>query len=59
MIVLHVCQLHKPLYHNSALQSIQALWPTTEDIAAKIEGDTAELIGTAAVIEALQKAGLT
>ena len=35
------------------------LWPTTEDIAAKIEGDTAELIGTAAVIEALQKAGLT
>ncbi len=33
-------------------------WPTTEDIAAKIEGDTAELIGTAAVIEALEKAGL-
>ena len=36
----------------------QGTWPTTEDIAAKIEGDTAELIGTAAVIEALQKAGL-
>lgn len=35
------------------------LWPTTEDIAAKIEGDTAELIGTAAVIEVLRKAGLT
>ncbi len=34
------------------------LWPTTDDIAEKIEGDTAELIGTAAVIEALQKAGL-
>ena len=34
-------------------------WPTTEDIALKIEGDTAELIGTAAVIEALEKAGLT
>ena len=34
------------------------LWPTTEDIARKIEGDTAEIIGTAAVIEALQKAGL-
>ncbi len=34
------------------------LWPTTDQIAAKIEGDAAELIGTAAVIEALQKAGL-
>ena len=35
------------------------LWPTDDDIAAKIEGDTAELIGTAAVIQALEKAGLT
>ena len=35
------------------------LWPTDEQIAQKIEGDTAEVIGTAAVIEALQKAGLT
>jgi hypothetical protein len=35
------------------------LWPTTEDIAQAIESDTAELIGTAAVIEALEKAGLT
>jgi len=34
------------------------LWPTTEDIAEKIESDTAELIGTAAVLEALEKAGL-
>ena len=47
------------LYHNSALQSIQHILVTTDQIAAKIEGDTAELIGTAAVIEALQKAGLT
>ena len=36
----------------------EGTWPTDEDIAAKIESDTAELIGTAAVIEALQKAGL-
>lgn len=36
----------------------EGTWPTGEDIAAKIEGDTAELIGTAAVIEALQKVGL-
>ena len=36
----------------------EGTWPTDEDIAAKIEGDTAELIGTAAVIEALEKAGL-
>ncbi len=34
-------------------------WPTTDDIAEKIESDTAEVIGTAAVIEALEKAGLT
>ncbi len=37
----------------------QGLWPTTDDIAQKIESDTAELIGTAAVLEALEKAGLT
>lgn len=37
----------------------EGTWPTTDDIAAKIEGDTAELIGTAAVLEALEKAGLT
>ncbi len=59
MKALHMYQLHKILYHNSALQSIQLLWPTTEDIAERIQSDTAELIGTAAVIEALQKAGLT
>ena len=35
------------------------LWPLDTEIAAKIESDTAELIGTAAVIEALEKAGLT
>ncbi len=35
------------------------LWPTTEDIAEKIENDIAEVIGTAAVVEALEKAGLT
>ncbi len=35
------------------------LWPTTDDISLKIESDTAELIGTAAVIESLEKAGLT
>lgn len=37
----------------------EGTWDTTEDIASKIESDTAELIGTAAVIEALEKAGLT
>lgn len=37
----------------------QPLWPTDEDIAQKIEQDTAEIIGTAAVIVALEKAGLT
>jgi hypothetical protein len=36
----------------------QGLWPTDEDVAQKIEQDTAELIGTAAVLEALEKAGL-
>jgi hypothetical protein len=34
-------------------------WDTTEQIAKKIEDDTAELIGTAAVIKQLSKAGLT
>ena len=38
-------------YHNP-------LWPTTDQIAAKLEGDVVEVIGTAAVVEALQKAGL-
>jgi hypothetical protein len=37
----------------------EGLWPTTDDIAEKIESDTAELIGTAAVLAALEKAGLT
>jgi hypothetical protein len=36
----------------------QGTWPDDVDIAEKIESDTAELIGTAAVIEALDKAGL-
>jgi hypothetical protein len=36
----------------------EGTWPTTDDIAEKIEGDTAELIGTAAVLAALEKAGL-
>lgn len=35
------------------------LWPTTDQIALQIQEDTAEIIGTAAVIEALEKAGLT
>lgn len=35
------------------------LWPTTEDIAAKLEADVVEVIATAAVIDALDKAGLT
>lgn len=37
----------------------EGTWPTDVDIAEKIEGDTAELIGTAAVLAALEKAGLT
>jgi hypothetical protein len=37
----------------------EGTWPTTDEIAEKIEGDIAEVIGTAAVIEALEKAGLT
>ncbi len=35
------------------------LWPTTEAISVKLEADVVEIVGTAAVIEALQKAGLT
>lgn len=35
------------------------LWSLDEDIARSIESDEAEIIGTAAVIEALEKAGLT
>ena len=34
------------------------LWPTTDDIAAKLEADVVEVIGTAAVIKALKDAGL-
>lgn len=34
-------------------------WPNVKQVAAKIEGDTAELIGAAEVIKQLQKAGLT
>jgi hypothetical protein len=37
----------------------EGTWPTTDDIAEKIEQDIAEVIGTAAVIELLEKAGLT
>jgi len=39
-------------YHNP-------LWPTDEDIAQKVEQEGAELIGTAALVELLEKAGLT
>ena len=35
------------------------LWPTTDQIALQIQEDTAEIIGTAAVVDALDKAGLT
>ncbi len=34
------------------------LWPTDVDIAAKLEADVVEVIGAAAVVEALEKAGL-
>jgi len=34
------------------------LWDDTETIAQRLESDVVEVIGTAAVIEALQKAGL-
>lgn len=37
----------------------QGVWPTTDDIAEKIESDTAEVIGTAKVIERLKDVGLT
>jgi len=37
----------------------QGNWPTTDEIAEKLEGDIVEVIATAAVIDALQKAGLT
>jgi hypothetical protein len=36
----------------------EGTWPTDFDIAEKIQNDTAEIIGTAAVLEALEKAGL-
>lgn len=36
----------------------EGTWPTTEDIAKDIESDEAELIATAVVIEALEKAGV-
>jgi hypothetical protein len=39
-------------YHEST-------WDDTETIALRLEQDTAELIATAAVIDALSKAGLT
>jgi hypothetical protein len=39
-------------YHEST-------WPDMDDVALKLESDTAELIGTAAVIDVLSKAGLT
>ena len=35
------------------------LWPTTEAISQRLEADVVEVIATAAVVEALQKAGLT
>jgi hypothetical protein len=37
----------------------EGTWPTTEDIAQKIESDTAELIALAYILQALEKAGLT
>jgi hypothetical protein len=36
----------------------EGTWDTTEDIAQKLEADIVEVIGTAAVIDALEKAGL-
>ena len=35
------------------------LWPTTDEISARLEADVVEVIGTAAVIKALKDAGLT
>lgn len=51
---------HSDLVRTKGKQAAyhQGTWPTDEDVARKIESDTAELIGTAAVLEALQKAGL-
>lgn len=37
----------------------QPLWEDTETISARLEADVVEVIGTAAVIEQLEKAGLT
>ena len=37
----------------------QPLWTDTETISQQLEADVVEIIGTAAVIEALEKAGLT
>ncbi len=37
----------------------QPLWDDTETISQRLEADVVEVIGTAAVIEALEKAGLT
>lgn len=37
----------------------QPLWDDTETIAQRLEADVVEIIGTAAVIEQLEKAGLT
>lgn len=37
----------------------QPLWDDTETISRRIELDTAEIIATAAVVESLEKAGLT
>jgi hypothetical protein len=36
----------------------EGTWDTTDVIADRIQSDTAELIGTAAVLQALEKAGL-
>ena len=37
----------------------EGTWEDTESIASRLEADIVEVIGTAAVIEALEKAGLT
>lgn len=37
----------------------EGTWPTTEQLAQEIEADEAELIATAYVLDALEKAGLT
>lgn len=38
---------------------LEGTWPTTDEIAQKIEGGDADAIATAAVIKQLSKAGLT